>query len=680
MAEDTPVVQDRWHNISVSVQSDHLIRLARRASPVQAVAELIWNSLDADADSVKVGLTEGLLGNLEAIEVRDNGTGMKFQTAREYFGRLGGSWKRPGKTTSENHRPLHGKLGRGRFLAFGAGNVVEWSTRFEDTNRQTQEFRILADIDAPGRFQVSEPKLLNDNGASTGTTVRVTEMESSALLDDQKSIEALLLEFAPYLKSYPDVAIYYNGEKLDPQAIQLVAKRYEITDIELSDGRQATGELEIVEWGRSVDRGIFFCDSRGVARGKIPARIHAPGFNFTGYFRSSEVERLEEDAAILMDELHPDVSALADAVRDTMRAHFAERKLELTREKIAEWKESGLYPYKEEPATVVERAERQVFDVIALEVSAGVSDFDSSSNRSQSLSLRLLREAVATGPRAVHKILEEVLDLSAERKNELARLLDHTSLEAIIEASRTVANRLDFLHGLEILLFDTEIKKKTLERRQLHEILVDHTWLFGEQFALTASDQSLNTVLQRHVDMTNVDLLPADRKTVTRNVDHNYRQRVDLMLARSIPEANPDSREYLIVEIKRPAKTFDLNDLNQVKKYAYAVEADDAYRDTDTRWRWWGVANNFDDAVRRETRQRGRPIGLAYAQDNTEIWIQTWGQVIRGAQGRLSFFQERLEYDATHSSAIDYLQQVHDQYLPGPLRGQARDSGPTEPR
>ena len=680
MPEDTRVAQDRWHSVSVSVQSDHLTRLARRASPVRAVAELIWNSLDADADSVAVGLTEGLLGTLDALEVRDNGTGMGFDTAREYFGRLGGSWKRPGETTSKDGRPLHGKLGRGRFLAFGAGKVIEWSTRFEDSNRQTREFRILAGIDTLGRFQLSEPRLVNDNGATTGTTVRVTEMDSSALLNDEKSIESLLLEFAPYLKSYPNVAICYNGEKLDPQAIQLATQRYEVTDIELSDGRQAHGEVEIVEWNCTVERGIFFCDSSGVARGKIPARIHAPGFDFTGYFRSSEVERLDEDAAILMDELHPDVRALADAVRTTMRAHFAHRKQELAREKIADWKKSGLYPYREEPANIVERAERQVFDVIALEVSGGLADFDSSSNRSRSLSLRLLREAVATGPRAVHKILEEVLDLSPEKKKQLARLLDHTSLEAIIEASRTVANRLDFLHGLETLLFDTEIKKKTLERRQLHEILVDHTWVFGEQFTLTASDQSLNTVLQRHVDMENVDLLPADRKTVTRDTDHNYQQRMDLMLARSIPQANPDTREYLIVEIKRPAKTFDLNDLSQVKKYAYAVEADDAYKDTDTRWRWWGVANDFDDAVRRETRQRERPIGLAYAQDKTEIWIQTWGQVIRGAQGRLSFFRERLEYDATHSSAIDYLQQVHDRYLPDPLRRQARDSGPDDPK
>ena len=228
MAENDHTAQDQWRDITVSVQSDHLTRLARRASPVRAVAELIWNSLDADADVVEVTLREGLLGTLDAIEVRDNGTGMEFQKALDYFGRLGGSWKRPRKTTPKNGRPLHGKLGRGRFLAFGAGKVVEWSTRYQKGEHGISEFKIVADIDNPGRFRLSEPTVVNDDGAGTGTTVRVTQIEKSSLLDQQQSIEPLILEFAPYLKSYPTVALSYNGEKLDPDTSQLGSWNYEL--------------------------------------------------------------------------------------------------------------------------------------------------------------------------------------------------------------------------------------------------------------------------------------------------------------------------------------------------------------------------------------------------------------------------------------------------------------------
>lgn len=667
MADQDLAAQEEWRDVTVTVQSDHLARLARRASPIQAVAELIWNGLDADANSVKVILRANLLGGLESIEVSDDGTGMRFQEAMKYFGRLGGSWKQPRVRTSTDHRPLHGKLGRGRFRAFGAGQIVEWTTRYR-ANGAFKEFQILAELHKLGRFRFSDPNAVRDDSAATGTTVRISGISKDQLLEQQASVGALMLEFAPYLKSYPNVAIVYNGEKINPSEAEYASTKYPLPTITLEKDRTTQAQLEIVEWTRPVERAIFFCDPSGVARGKIRARIQAPGFHFTAYLRSPEVPRLEKDGAILLDELHPDVKALAEAARLAMREHFGRRQEERASEKIAHWKKSGLYPYADAPTNPVERAERQVFDVVALEVSAGVTDFDTSSPKSQSLSLRLLREAVATGPRAVHRILEEVLDLPVDKKKELARLLGHTSLEAIIEASRTVANRLDFLHGLEILLFDKEVKKQTLERRQLHEILVDHTWVLGEQFALTASDRSLNTVLQRHIDSEQIDLLPAERDNSNRNPDHNYRQRVDLMLARSIPQANPEDREYLIVELKRPTKKFDLQDLNQVKGYAYAVEGDDAYKDTDTRWKWWGVANDFDDSVRREARQKGRPVGLAYAWEKTEIWVQTWAQVINGARGRLSFFKERLEYDATRSSAIEFLQQVHNQYLPDALR------------
>ena len=636
--------------------------------------ELIWNSLDADADRVQVAVYKGPIGTVESVKVSDNGTGMEYHESLKYFSRLGGSWKHPRGTTPKNSRPLHGRLGRGRFRAFGAGQVVEWTTRYYDSDGPISKYTILAELDRPGRFRFSNPTPVTDNSDDTGTIVQISQIPESTVFYHNKAVSALLLEFALYLKSYPNVVISYNGERLNPRKVELTSSHYELSDIELDTGRHVVADLEIVEWNRPVERAIFFCDDTGVSRGKIRSRIHAPGFQFTAYIRSVEVARLDKDGAILIDELHPDVKALSEAARSTMREHFGRRRNELASEKIANWKESGLYPYTDDPANLFERAERQVFDVIALEVSAGVKDFDSSSTRSKSLSLRLLREAVSTGPRAVHKILQEVLDLPVEKKKELAKLLDHTSLDAIIEASRTVADRLDFLQGLELLLFDDEIKKQTLERRQLHEILVDHTWVLGEQFALTASDRSLNTVLQRHIDLERVALLPTDRDRTDRSIDHNYRQRVDLMLARSIPQANPEKREYLIVELKRPTKVFDLDDLSQVKRYAYAVEADEAYKDTDTRWKWWGVANDFDDAVRWEARQKGRPIGLAYARNNTEIWVQTWAQIINSARGRLGFFRERLEYDATHSTAIEFLQKMHNSYLPDTLQRINRDS------
>lgn len=113
----------------VEVQPDHLEKITR-AKPIQALAELVWNGLDADANKVSVTFEENGLGALDRVTVRDNGTGLSRADAPERFRRLGGSWKKPGATTSEG-RFLHGQEGRGRFKAFAIGGFAEWAVSYD---------------------------------------------------------------------------------------------------------------------------------------------------------------------------------------------------------------------------------------------------------------------------------------------------------------------------------------------------------------------------------------------------------------------------------------------------------------------------------------------------------------------------------------------------------------------
>jgi hypothetical protein len=101
------------HSYPIEVQSDFLEKITR-AKPVHALAEFIWNSLDADASSITVAFEENDLGAMSKIVVRDNGMGMKFDRAAEMFKSLGGSWKGMRGRTEEG-RFLHGQDGRGRF-------------------------------------------------------------------------------------------------------------------------------------------------------------------------------------------------------------------------------------------------------------------------------------------------------------------------------------------------------------------------------------------------------------------------------------------------------------------------------------------------------------------------------------------------------------------------------------
>ena len=98
----------------IRVQDDHLARIAQTRKPILALAELIWNAVDADATRIDVTLIYNDLDGLEAIEVTDNGHGIPYAQAEDLFSRLGGSWKQSRTHSNEENRILHGKEGRGR--------------------------------------------------------------------------------------------------------------------------------------------------------------------------------------------------------------------------------------------------------------------------------------------------------------------------------------------------------------------------------------------------------------------------------------------------------------------------------------------------------------------------------------------------------------------------------------
>jgi DNA topoisomerase VI subunit B len=127
---------------TVEVQPDFLERQAK-AQPIAAVAELIWNGLDADATSVTVDLEDDKLGGLSHIIVTDNGHGIPHSDAPTLFGNLGGSWKKHGVRTKLLNRQLHGQEGRGRFKAFALGSVVDWKITYarDATARDATIFR-----------------------------------------------------------------------------------------------------------------------------------------------------------------------------------------------------------------------------------------------------------------------------------------------------------------------------------------------------------------------------------------------------------------------------------------------------------------------------------------------------------------------------------------------------------
>ena len=92
------------NTLKVNLSDDHLKRVSR-ANPIQAIEELIWNSLDADATKIFLRVESNEIGN-QTIVIEDNGSGISEKQASKYLGFIGNSWKAT-KSETESGRPIH---------------------------------------------------------------------------------------------------------------------------------------------------------------------------------------------------------------------------------------------------------------------------------------------------------------------------------------------------------------------------------------------------------------------------------------------------------------------------------------------------------------------------------------------------------------------------------------------
>jgi hypothetical protein len=633
--------------LDVQLDPQHLEHLTA-ATPLTGVTELIWNALDADAENIQVSFVENELGGIEEIQVSDDGHGMTEEEAKETFGKLGGSWKAMLKVSRTKGRPLHGKNGSGRFRAAGIGGRMRWKTVAADPEEASRNLALTIEMEVGGlaHVEISDPEETSD---PTGTRVIIEGISKSPRgLGGEGPIEALTAQFGLALQNQ-NAHLTYAHQEIDPEELQANREDYPIV---VTDGQDAL--LTVIEWKRKVDRKLFLCDENGTPVIAEQTRIHAVGFHFTAYVSWTG---FSEDPNLAVVEMGDgETKAILDSSREQLRRHFQNRVIDRTREQIAQWKEEKVYPWQDDPETPAEEATRDVFDVVAIAASEVVNNSDETGRR---LSLRLIRESLESDPGSLHRVLREVLDLPQGRLDELSDLLGKTSLTALIATSKEIANRLEFLRGLEELVMPGDLARSLKERSQLHKILENETWVFGEEYALTASDEGLTKVLQAHIKILGRDDIVEEEV-----LDHEGRRRiVDLMLARSI-EQNTNRREHLVVELKAPSVTVGDDEAAQIRKYATTVSKHPRFDTVDVQWDFVVVSTKIVGAPEEERHSPDRPKGLVVNNPGVRVWVKTWAEIIEAANHRHKFVKEHLGYQPDERDALEYLREAHARFLP----------------
>lgn len=106
-------------------------------SPSAALAELVANSWDADANKVEIFLPEQLDENAEIV-ISDDGDGLNFEECEEKYLKIGYD-RRKGKAVELTSKGRHilGRKGIGKFAGFGIAKIIRVETISRSTGEKT---------------------------------------------------------------------------------------------------------------------------------------------------------------------------------------------------------------------------------------------------------------------------------------------------------------------------------------------------------------------------------------------------------------------------------------------------------------------------------------------------------------------------------------------------------------
>lgn len=651
------MMMDNQNVIDVEVENDFINR-ALTGRAVQALTELVWNAFDADAENVHLRINHNELG-IESITITDDGVGIDKFKFKDYFKSLGISWKKT-QLRSKSGRYLHGKLGQGRFKSFIVGRSVEWETTVFNNDNEYETYTISGLADNPKQFRYTD-STFSPTG-KTGTIVTLSELSRNHPdLITSKIKETFSTVFANYLSKYPKVKLYVEGELLDPSSLIVYQDKFELDPIEFN-GERYEYTLNVIEWDFNCKNEIHFCNVSGLPI--LPCNekpVGTKGFNYTAYLKSEHISVLSDKGMLDFDTLEPSLNIAIDNCINRLNAYFQKRKLEKSVSKIDRWKKEKIYPYQNKHYSPIEQAEKDMFDILAVNISDSMPNFEKSDSTLKKFQLQLLKQVVSNQPSDLQDILKEVLKLTKKKQKELSELIRDVSLNSIINMSKVVSDRIAFITGLEEILYHKETKALLKERTQLHKILAENTWVFGDAFNMTVNDQSLTKVLEKHLKATNSELVidkPVKRVDGRNGI-------VDLMLTRSLPTNHSDQVEHLVVELKAPKVKVGAMELMQIKSYAYAVASDERFENLDSRWTFIVISNELDAFVQQELKNDKTGAGIAYDADNIRVVVKTWSQIICECNHRLKFMKEELNLNVSATDGLKYIKDHYAEYTEG---------------
>ncbi len=397
--------------VELQVAPDHVEALTE-VNGVLAMAELIWNALDADAHNISIDYKMTSDFMIDELTVRDDGHGMDYDEAMRAFSKLGGSSKRHVKYSPQN-RLLHGKSGKGRLRAFALGHLIRYNSIYRE-DKKSNKFKITLD-----RNQIRSAtfgKLKKGGSDLPGVEIQIQNLHQRnvvALLG-KKGLQSLEEHLAVYYMSYPNFQIKVNDKLLNfTKFIRNQSERTETFQVRYLD-RDELHDVDVtfrlLHWNKPCSKQVFFCNTKGVSFLEHGLQVSTGGYPLTLHIMSDYISDLQERNILMLKEMDGALTDIFEAGKEFVREYVEKQNRIDELSYISALEKEGVYPFEGIAKTKADKELRRVFNHNLLKMNAEISAFQRMPHPMKRIFLQLLKSGLAQDSKGVQELISDTLD------------------------------------------------------------------------------------------------------------------------------------------------------------------------------------------------------------------------------------------------------------------------------
>lgn len=443
-----------------------------------------------------------------------------------------------------------------------------------------------------------------------------------------------------------------NGEELDRAQFLLETPRLVRKELECSDGNTHQINLYFFKVNlKTADISIYFqVDNAGIkqsiAKYSYVSPWHTSDAGAWFVLVESDLITVDMMADFAIADFGNDSKAVQQLIKDAIDNFFKEgnRKFVSFVERL---KADKAYPYPrlKEASTLEETLFNHTAYILELD-----QKLLESTNPSRGVIYEMLKKLIEEGN--VEYLYWEILKLSDESREKFKELLQLTDMDDVVEFSSSVATRISFLNFLHDLCYG-DVSEWLKERSQLHKIVKDQLWIFGEEYTYPTklwSDTNLeNNLEELHKKYFSYEPTPEEENLIEESKDRNH-DITDLFFYNKKKTGNGRS-EVMIVELKAPYCAIADKEINQIEKYRKDIINSAAYPKDKVTYKIILISSKLTDGAK--IKLEGAPTWFSqddpflystYNQHGYDIklYVMEWSALIEMNRKKLEYLSESL--------------------------------------